>query len=1166
MSENWWLTMLRLLIGLGLWTTTLLLLLVATFRAYAHCKRSLRVVLITVSVSIIVNAAVGMKIAESVPVYETTIVGRNYILQMDISRVVQTVTDHWRGSYRTSVHPLQPLLVQPVTFVLQRVFYVEPFRAAQLASVLSLSLTGGLIALILYRLFSNAALALLGGCGFMSTFGFWLLSAYPESSAQASFGVVLPYAVYFLFAGRRRSLLECILFVLAGVHSIGITVTNLCHVAICMLYSYTDANNGQRRLRQAVAIVALMLFAIVLVSAIFARVMVKLYEGSAFWLNQSAFLSEMRFASVWWDGWMQLVRVLVQVLLYPLVPPTFVLSDVSMVTEAYPMTIVSAESANLSDLTLWQLIILSMLTAGWFVLIRDWLKGKIIHCSPVLLGVSAMLCLHLAYGNELLLYSGNWLGILWVCLIILIGKRRFAPGVAIAAIVILLFSSRASFRQLTAAIAQVRNLAMMQCIIGVPNQHELHRSYLGWNGRTSVGIGTDSFLISLYSENARRSSLVGMGYQLLSAPIRSISRDNYNGTVTLSSGVNRARLLQRFYPLPGGLVCQVRVTPHNGVLDNYRLYVLFEAEGPAGGRSVKTYGYDPSLRAVLANGKPRIRLSREPDHVLLGAGREALFRAALEGSIKVAPTLTELVRRRILRFGPPKSDSLLLIWNIEGSSPFELWLDCYYSPQSVDTRGNYLYQTAGLPVCIPKVPAINKPLTSWEAYNLARHAEEFWLSKRNRCIVQLPDPRWTDTFWAIMAHLATNVQEGGRMPVTPINYGVFTRDAAYMVYALLVTGQFDYARLALDYLLDHPWSGRPYPEGDTPAHILWVMHKYWCFTRDRQWLQEKLPAVRNLTDAVLALRSDGMHPVRVNVLGQVREIPPDPHTAQRYQRLASRQKPFYINYGKMDQTGLIYVNSLSLWALRGGAELLRAGGDKSNARRIDVEIDRYAKELRDLLSALKYQLDYDQRGHYVGMWPARLHEIFPAVENYYRSVAFAESEPSSQWRYFDLDLAHNMLLSGRRGAGFGVIERYLRMPLFARWKVLDEGGPSLPGYWKQLVNWTWEPTVAVPHGWALASFCLLLRDSLVFETSNRLVLLSGVPEQWFEAGQRVELKLPTEYGNVHMQLRGTQDGVELRVKAQSEPKEGIWVRLPQGFAHTEVRIPNGYTVRVRRLR
>ena len=69
---------------------------------------------------------------------------------------------------------------------------------------------------------------------------------------------------------------------------------------------------------------------------------------------------------------------------------------------------------------------------------------------------------------------------------------------------------------------------------------------------------------------------------------------------------------------------------------------------------------------------------------------------------------------------------------------------------------------------------------------------------------------------------------------------------------------------------------------------------------------------------------------------------------------------------------------------------------------------------------------------------------------------------------------------------------HLDQPQMQRWYAFDEGGKSGSGGWGHLRT-TWNGSVAMPHGWAIAEVHLLLRDCLAYEDDGRLVLFAGVP-------------------------------------------------------------------------
>jgi hypothetical protein len=98
------------------------------------------------------------------------------------------------------------------------------------------------------------------------------------------------------------------------------------------------------------------------------------------------------------------------------------------------------------------------------------------------------------------------------------------------------------------------------------------------------------------------------------------------------------------------------------------------------------------------------------------------------------------------------------------------------------------------------------------------------------------------------------------------------------------------------------------------------------------------------------------------------------------------------------------------------------------------------------------------------------------------------------------------------------------------WYAFDEGGKSGSGGWSRLRT-TWNGDVAMPHGWAIAEFWLLLRDCLVFEDwLQKLVLLPGIPPEWFThaAGFAIE-DMPVHFGTLDLAWKPRPGGATLEL-------------------------------------
>lgn len=149
-------------------------------------------------------------------------------------------------------------------------------------------------------------------------------------------------------------------------------------------------------------------------------------------------------------------------------------------------------------------------------------------------------------------------------------------------------------------------------------------------------------------------------------------------------------------------------------------------------------------------------------------------------------------------------------------------------------------------------------------------------------------------------------------------------------------------------------------------------------------------------------------------------------------------------------------------------------------------------------------------------------------------------------------------MAGNRKAGYGTLKVHLDHEQMKGWYAFDEGGKSGSGGWGR-VRTKWNGSVAMPHGWAIAELWLLMRDCLVFENNQRLVLLSGVPPIWFTHKDGIKIEgLPTYFGNLNLLWKQRQGGGTLMLGGKAKPPKGFLLRLPKSFK-AKVNV-NGQTI------
>jgi hypothetical protein len=420
---------------------------------------------------------------------------------------------------------------------------------------------------------------------------------------------------------------------------------------------------------------------------------------------------------------------------------------------------------------------------------------------------------------------------------------------------------------------------------------------------------------------------------------------------------------------------------------------------------------------------------------------------------------------------------------------------------------------------------------------LFKESEEYWRGLTGSIEISVPDKRWAACARAIVAHASLCMNEGAP-DVAVVNYNVFNRDGTYVANIFQKAGLFSFAEAALDYFLTHPFNGRAYPEADNPGQVLWALGQQWLFARDEGWLHRVYPSAARIASMIEYYRTTpGPHWVNAVSLDFGEALPPDRRT---------ELKP-----GRCDGFHPEYTEAFDIAGLRAATLLARAAGAHEEAKKWSTVSDQlfhvYDRRFGNNLA--------HEYGSYSVLWPCK---IYPFSSSQARSQfgSIGAQKPQS-WRYFPLATAHQGLLTGNRDAGYGTLAIHLDHEQMRGWFAFDEGGGSASGGWYR-ARTTWpcnkeKPgdnlSVAMPHGWAIAELWLLMRDSIVHEDDDQLVLLAGVAPEWFRhpAGM-VAGNLRTHFGTFSFEYEPGLESAKMSLTGSTQPPGGYALRLPEDLA------------------
>ncbi|GAQ84487.1 hypothetical protein KFL_001910060 [Klebsormidium nitens] len=451
-------------------------------------------------------------------------------------------------------------------------------------------------------------------------------------------------------------------------------------------------------------------------------------------------------------------------------------------------------------------------------------------------------------------------------------------------------------------------------------------------------------------------------------------------------------------------------------------------------------------------------------------------------------------------------------------------------------------------------------------------------------LIAAADVRYGKAYTAMINHAALLFNKG-TPDVTVINYNTYNRDGMYVVSMLQRVGQEAVAAAALATFFQHPFSGRVYPEADNPGELLYLAGEQWLLFRNATWLQEAYPSIKALANLIAYVRGgQGTHPVCMNTLAFGAACP------------ASDSQP--LRYGTVDGYHPEFSDAFDVGGLRAAALLataasvpadaqqfvslfvrssklsnaftfdvagLRAAALLATAAAVPADAQEFAS-LSDTLYTKYLNSNYTfspkfSYFYYCTLWPARLYPLNSGpVSAGFRNVG---PQMPDTWLYFPLATAHQGLLAGSRQLGHQTIDSFLAYPKMTGWFTPDEGGASDAGKWAQVGYHNWNPKTASPHGWSLAEFWHLLRESFLFEDGDSLVVFGGVNGTWLT--QFTEIKLVVRYQdlsfgpcpaliqgwkthfgscNISYSPLSTGQGATLDVSTDTCPPGGYLIRLP----------------------
>ncbi len=416
----------------------------------------------------------------------------------------------------------------------------------------------------------------------------------------------------------------------------------------------------------------------------------------------------------------------------------------------------------------------------------------------------------------------------------------------------------------------------------------------------------------------------------------------------------------------------------------------------------------------------------------------------------------------------------------------------------------------------------------------------YWHEMKNSiALIEVPEKKATDALKA--AHVCQMIANDlGEVRGGEGFYDEFyIRDGAYQVMELEEAGMWEAARKSLElYLPRQREDGRfesQVGQFDANGQALWVLWQYYKMTADQAFLVRVYPQMKKAADWT------------IRTLQETRKGAQFPGLL-----------PAALADGEYLWAGKNHIVGYDFWNLRGllvTADAARILGKPDEASELIKEADQYRK---DIDAAMKknglnhfppsWELIGTHWGNTETLWPT---PIFPksdpkvtALVDFLRNdFAGGYVEGTIRWMGVP-DVIHPYMgaYTTMADLNLGNDERVVQH--FYWYLLHSTAAHAFPEgiFYKDKTAW-WN---TIPHVTGACNYAIMLRHMLVHEEGDELHLLKAVPDGWLADGKEIRIeRLPTWFGNVTLIMKGTKEGVTVKLEGPDREKPAkIILHLP----------------------
>jgi len=217
------------------------------------------------------------------------------LFEVDTWRMVNDITDYSADHYRTKVHPLYVLIVNPWGSLIKTISHSNIIAAIAVNSLLGAF--GVCLAFIfIYILSRNNIDALLGCCIFGLSMSQIFFSTVPDTGSLAICSLIVTYTIFWVSLQRKR--MYFVLWTIAGILSLGVTTTNFIQTLICFVISAMVVKENNKEDYSTISKIAGFIIIVISVTILLSLIQKMIYPSSSLFFLPTSYAEEVVYTSL----------------------------------------------------------------------------------------------------------------------------------------------------------------------------------------------------------------------------------------------------------------------------------------------------------------------------------------------------------------------------------------------------------------------------------------------------------------------------------------------------------------------------------------------------------------------------------------------------------------------------------------------------------------------------------------------------------------------------------------------------------------------------------------------------------------------------------------------------------------------------------------------------